>query len=77
MEGDVAWATEGVAIVWADTLQEKLEFLKIAFRKNGGFQRSVDYTNEHGIYRQNYCGCVYSDTFPGREKKDAKVGFSG
>ena len=57
--------------------KEKLEFLKIAFRKNWGFQRSVDYTNEHNIYRQNYCGCVYSDTFPGREKKWVKKGFSG
>lgn len=49
------------------SLKENLDFLKIAFRKNGGFQRSVDYTNKHNIYRQNYCGCVYSDTFPGRK----------
>lgn len=54
-----------------------LEFLKIAFRKNGGFQRSVDYTNKHNIFRQNYCGCVYSDTFPGREKKWIKKWLSG
>ncbi|MCD5374931.1 ribonuclease HII [Candidatus Gracilibacteria bacterium] len=60
-----------------EATKKNLEFLKIAFRKNGGFQRSVDYTNEHEIYRQNYCGCVYSDTFPGREKKGAKGGFSG
>ena len=56
--------------------KDNLEFLKIAFRKNGGFQRSVDYTIEHGIYRQNYCWCVYSDTFPGREKKRVKKGDS-
>jgi ribonuclease HII len=57
---------------------EKLEFLKIAFRKNGGFQRSVDYTKKHDIYRQNYCGCVYSDTFPGSERrKGKKTSFSG
>ncbi len=62
----------------AADLQEKLEFLKIAFRKNGWFQRSVDYTNEHNIFRQNYCGCVYSDTFPGTPRaKNAKWGFSG
>ena len=60
-----------------DSIKKNLEFLKIAFRKNGGFQRSVDYTQEHNIYRQNYCGCVYSDTFPGREKKWAKWWFSG
>ncbi len=50
-------------------LQHKLHFLKIAFRKNGGFNRSVEYTKKHNIYRQNYCGCIYSDTFPGKEKK--------
>lgn len=58
-----------------------VEFLKIAFRKNGGFQRSVDYTHAHDIYRQDYCGCVYSDTFPLRVRnakdKIMKRGFSG
>ena len=59
-------------------MKKNLEFLKIAFRKNWGFQRSVDYTNEHDIFRQNYCGCVYSDTFPGSPRnKNAKGGFSG
>ncbi|MDA9128950.1 ribonuclease HII [Candidatus Gracilibacteria bacterium] len=59
------------------TKKKNLDFLKIAFRKNGGFQRSVDYTAKHDIFRQNYCGCVYSDTFPGREKKGVKKGFNG
>ena len=61
-----------------EKLEEKLEFLKIAFRKNGGFARSVEYTKKHDIYRQNYCGCVYSDTFPGSERaKGKKKSFSG
>ncbi len=47
------------------SLQNNLEFLKIAFRKNWWFERSVDYTKKHNIYRQNYCGCIYSDTYPG------------
>ncbi len=46
------------------SLKNNLEFLKIAFRKNGGFERSVDYTKKYNIYRQNYCGCIYSDTYP-------------
>lgn len=58
--------------------KKKLEFLKIAFRKNWGFQRSVEYTKKYDIYRQNYCGCVYSDTFPWSEKaKGKKKSFSG
>jgi epoxyqueuosine reductase len=37
-----------------------VEFLDIPFRKKWGFARSVEYTKEHDIYRQNYCGCIYS-----------------
>jgi predicted adenine nucleotide alpha hydrolase (AANH) superfamily ATPase len=37
-----------------------VEFLDIPFRKRGGFEKSVEYTREHDIYRQNYCGCIYS-----------------
>lgn len=46
-------------------LKNKLDFLKIAFRKNKWFERSVEYTKKHNIYRQNYCWCIYSDTYPG------------
>lgn len=52
-----------------ENLKEKLDFLKIAFRKNWWFERSVEYTKKHKIYRQNYCGCIYSDTFPGWKQK--------
>ncbi len=45
------------------SLAENIEFLKIAFRKMDWFKRSVEYTKNHNIYRQNYCGCIYSDTF--------------
>lgn len=52
-----------------ESFKEKLEFFKIAFRKNKGFERSVEYTKKHDIYRQNYCGCIYSDTYPwGKEQ---------
>lgn len=37
-----------------------IEFLDIPFRKNWGFEKSVEYTTKHDIYRQNYCGCIYS-----------------
>ena len=30
------------------------------WRKNNGFLRSVRASRELGLYRQNYCGCVYS-----------------
>jgi predicted adenine nucleotide alpha hydrolase (AANH) superfamily ATPase len=50
--------------IWDEySLEKKLEFLKIAFRKNNWFLRSVEYCKTHKIYRQNYCRCIYSDTF--------------
>jgi len=51
------------------SLKKNLDFLKIAFRKNKGFERSVEYTKKHNIYRQNYCGCIYSDTYPGGKQQ--------
>lgn len=30
------------------------------FKKKGGYQRSIALSREHNLYRQNYCGCVYS-----------------
>lgn len=37
-----------------------IKFLDIPFRKRWGFAKSAEYTKEHDIYRQNYCGCIYS-----------------
>lgn len=30
------------------------------FKKKGGFKRSLELSQEYGMYRQTYCGCVYS-----------------
>ena len=30
------------------------------FKKEGGFDRSLELTSEYGMYRQEYCGCIYS-----------------
>ncbi len=36
------------------------EFLKIDFKKRGGFLDSVQLAREYGLYRQNWCGCEFS-----------------
>ena len=36
------------------------KFLVRDFKKNGGYQRAVQLANQYRIYRQNYCGCIYS-----------------
>ena len=30
------------------------------FKKRNGYKRSIELSNELGLYRQNYCGCLYS-----------------
>lgn len=35
-------------------------YLPSDFKKRNGYKRSVELSEEYGLYRQNYCGCVYS-----------------
>lgn len=35
-------------------------YLPSDFKKKEGYKRSTELTEEYGLYRQNYCGCVYS-----------------
>ncbi len=38
----------------------KAAHLPSDFKKKGGYQRSIELSRRHGLYRQNFCGCVYS-----------------
>ena len=35
-------------------------YLPSDFKKRDGYKRSIELSREYGLYRQNYCGCVYS-----------------
>lgn len=37
-----------------------VHFLNSDFKKKNGYRRSVELSSEYQLYRQNYCGCVYS-----------------
>lgn len=37
-----------------------VRFLDMDFKKKAGFQRSIQLSKEYELYRQNYCGCLYS-----------------
>lgn len=37
-----------------------VRFLNSDFKKKNGYKRSTELSKEHDLYRQNYCGCVYS-----------------
>lgn len=36
------------------------KFLPSDFKKKGGFLRSTQLSEEYGLWRQDYCGCIYS-----------------
>ena len=36
------------------------KWLTSDFKKKGGFKRSLELSSEYNLYRQQYCGCVYS-----------------
>lgn len=37
-----------------------LNYLYSDFKKRNGYKRSIELSNEYNLYRQNYCGCIYS-----------------
>ena len=43
-------------------LEKKMNvcFLPADFKKNNGFKRSLELSSEYNLYRQEYCGCIYS-----------------
>lgn len=47
-------------------------WLPSAFRKKGGYQRSIELSREHGLYRQVFCGCVYSKAAREKEKQGSQ-----
>ena len=37
-------------------------FCFIDFKKKDGFKHAIDFAKQNQLYRQNYCGCVFSNT---------------
>ena len=42
----------------------KIKWLYSDFKKDNGYKHSIELSKEYNLYRQNYCGCIYS------QKKD-------
>ena len=55
---------------WINEIGEKLadqygvKHLPSDFKKKGGYLRSIALSEEYHLYRQNYCGCVFSKKNP-------------
>lgn len=41
-------------------LELGIAYLNSDFKKKNGYKRSVQLSDEYGLYRQDYCGCVFS-----------------
>ena len=37
-----------------------IKYFESDFKKKDGFKKSIELSRKHGLYRQDYCGCVYS-----------------
>lgn len=37
-----------------------IPWLNSDFKKKGGYQRSIELSAQYDLYRQDYCGCIYS-----------------
>lgn len=37
-----------------------IKYLFSDFKKKNGYKRSIELSHEYNLYRQDYCGCVYS-----------------
>lgn len=51
---------------WLNEIGEKLNnkyeptYLYADFKKKNGYKRSIELSKQFGLYRQDYCGCIYS-----------------
>lgn len=41
-------------------IDSKAKWLPSDFKKKNGFKRSLELSEEYDLYRQQYCGCIYS-----------------
>ncbi len=47
-----------------------VKWLPSDFKKKEGYKQSIELSAEYGLYRQDYCGCVYSKVERERQKKE-------
>lgn len=47
-----------------------VKYLFSDFKKKNGYKRSIELSLEYNLYRQDYCGCIYSETEMKRRKKN-------
>lgn len=46
-----------------------VKYLPSDFKKRGGYLKSIELSKEYDLYRQNFCGCVFSEKQAREEKR--------
>ena len=49
----------------------QIKWLYSDFKKNEGFKQSIELSKKYQLYRQDYCGCIYSKK--AKEKQDIMI----
>ncbi len=49
--------------------ESPVNYLYSDFKKQNGYKKSIEYSNKYQLYRQNYCGCIYSKKEKINDKK--------
>lgn len=50
----------------------KVKYLFSDFKKNNGYKRSIELSKLYNLYRQDYCGCIYSKEERNRKNENKK-----
>jgi len=57
-----------------EELQNKygIKYLFSDFKKRNGYKRSIQLSSEYNLYRQNFCGCIYSKKISEMKEREKK-----
>ena len=63
---------------WLNSIGEKTaqtygtKYLYSDFKKKNGYKRSCELSEKYGLYRQDFCGCVYSKAARDRKERQSQ-----
>ena len=52
-----------------------VEYLPTDFKKKGGYLKSIELSKEYGLYRQDFCGCMFSKAERAKQKEERGEAF--
>ena len=48
-------------------------YLRSDFKKKNGYKRSIELSGQYRLYRQDYCGCIYSKLESDRKRANSRI----